>query len=40
MHGADTHKAIETVWRLESPRLIAALIRVVRASRLMARSGA
>ncbi|MEY2149382.1 RNA polymerase sigma factor [Rhodanobacter sp. 115] len=30
MHGADTHQAIETVWRLESPRLIAALIRVVR----------
>lgn len=30
MHGADTHKAIETVWRLESPRLIGALVRVVR----------
>jgi RNA polymerase sigma factor (sigma-70 family) len=30
MHAADTHQAIETVWRLESPRLIGALIRVVR----------
>jgi len=29
MHGADTRKAIETVWRLESPRLIGALVRVV-----------
>jgi RNA polymerase sigma factor (sigma-70 family) len=26
----DTHRAIETVWRLESPRLIAGLTRVVR----------
>lgn len=30
MHGTDTHKAIDTVWRLESPRLIGALVRVVR----------
>jgi RNA polymerase sigma factor (sigma-70 family) len=30
MSEAHAHRAIETVWRLESPRLIAALIRVVR----------
>ncbi|HEX2445184.1 MAG TPA: RNA polymerase sigma factor [Vicinamibacterales bacterium] len=26
----DTHRAIDAVWRIESPRLIAALVRVVR----------
>ena len=30
MSQADTHRAIEAVWRLEAPRLVAALIRVVR----------
>jgi len=30
MSQADTHRAIETVWRLEAPKLVAALIRVVR----------
>jgi RNA polymerase sigma factor (sigma-70 family) len=30
MSRADTHRAIETVWRLEAPKLVAALIRVVR----------
>jgi RNA polymerase sigma factor (sigma-70 family) len=28
--AADTHRAIETVWRIESPRLIASLARIVR----------
>jgi RNA polymerase sigma factor (sigma-70 family) len=28
--AADTHRAIETVWRIEAPKLIAALTRVVR----------
>src|SRR3954468_17875603 len=28
--GTDTHRAIDAVWRIESPRLIAALTRVVR----------
>ena len=27
--GSDTHKAIETVWRIESPKLIAGLTRIV-----------
>lgn len=27
--GSDTHRAIETVWRMESPKLIASLTRVV-----------
>jgi RNA polymerase sigma factor (sigma-70 family) len=27
---AETHRAIETVWRIESPRLIASLTRIVR----------
>jgi RNA polymerase sigma factor (sigma-70 family) len=30
MSRADTHRAIEAVWRLEAPKLVAALIRVVR----------
>ncbi len=30
MSAADAHRAIEAVWRIESPRLIAALTRVVR----------
>jgi RNA polymerase sigma-70 factor (ECF subfamily) len=30
MNPPDSHRAIENVWRIESPRLIAALIRVVR----------
>jgi RNA polymerase sigma factor (sigma-70 family) len=29
-HHADTHRAIEAVWRIESPRLIAGLTRLVR----------
>jgi RNA polymerase sigma-70 factor, ECF subfamily len=28
--AADTHRAIDAVWRIESPRLIAGLVRVVR----------
>jgi len=28
--AADTHRAIDAVWRIESPRLIAGLIRIVR----------
>ena len=27
--GSDTHRAIETVWRIESPKLIAGLTRIV-----------
>jgi predicted RNA polymerase sigma factor len=27
---SETHRAIEAVWRIESPRLIAGLTRVVR----------
>ena len=27
---SDTHRAIETVWRIESPRLIGGLVRIVR----------
>jgi len=27
---SDTHRAIETVWRLESPKVIATLTRIVR----------
>jgi RNA polymerase sigma factor (sigma-70 family) len=30
MTGADTHGAIDAVWRIESPRLIAGLTRIVR----------
>src|SRR5882672_12820945 len=30
MTAADTHRAIDAVWRIESPRLIAGLARVVR----------
>ena len=30
MTAADTHRAIDAVWRIESPRIIAALARIVR----------
>ncbi|HEY6931287.1 MAG TPA: RNA polymerase sigma factor [Thermoanaerobaculia bacterium] len=30
MQAADTHQAIDAVWRIESPRLIAGLARIVR----------
>jgi RNA polymerase sigma factor (sigma-70 family) len=30
MAGPDTHRAIDAVWRIESPRLIAGLTRIVR----------
>ena len=30
MTGADAHRAIDAVWRIESPRLIAGLTRIVR----------
>ena len=30
MAATDTHRAIEAVWRIESPRLIAGLVRLVR----------
>lgn len=30
MTAADTHSAIDAVWRIESPRLIAGLARIVR----------
>src|SRR5919106_227914 len=30
MTATDTHRAIDAVWRIESPRLIAGLARVVR----------
>src|SRR6266699_6983006 len=30
MTAADTHRAIDAVWRIESPRLIAGLARIVR----------
>src|ERR1700733_8866730 len=30
MPAADTHRAIDAVWRIESPRLIAGLARIVR----------
>src|SRR3954468_25105098 len=30
MTTADTHRAIDAVWRIESPRLIAGLARIVR----------
>lgn len=30
MTGSDTHRAIDAVWRIESPRLIAGLTRIVR----------
>ncbi|MCR6664039.1 MAG: RNA polymerase sigma factor [Luteimonas sp.] len=30
MHGQDAQRAVETVWRIESPRLIAGLVRLVR----------
>ena len=29
MLATDTHRAIDAVWRIESPRLIACLIRMV-----------
>src|SRR6202022_1312456 len=30
MAATDTHRAIEAIWRIESPRLIAGLARIVR----------
>src|SRR3982074_3805986 len=30
MTATDTHRAIDAVWRIESPRLIAGLMRIVR----------
>lgn len=30
MNASDTHRAIDAVWRIESPKLIAALARIVR----------
>ena len=30
MTASDTHRAIDAVWRIESPRLIAGLTRIVR----------
>src|SRR4030081_1673860 len=30
MTATDTHRAIDAVWRIESPRLIARLMRIVR----------
>ena len=30
MASADAHSAIDAVWRIESPKLIAALTRMVR----------
>src|SRR6202521_3839172 len=30
MTATDTHRAIDAVWRIESPRLIAGLARIVR----------
>ncbi|HEY0582057.1 MAG TPA: sigma factor, partial [Chloroflexota bacterium] len=30
MTASDTHRAIDAVWRIESPRLIASLTRIVR----------
>ena len=30
MTATDTHRAIDAVWRIESPRLIAGLTRLVR----------
>src|SRR2546423_11151048 len=30
MTAADTHRTIDAVWRIESPRLIAGLARIVR----------
>ena len=30
MTAADTHRVIDAVWRIESPRLIAGLTRIVR----------
>jgi RNA polymerase sigma factor (sigma-70 family) len=30
MSGSDAHRAIETVWRIEAPKLIAGLVRIVR----------
>ena len=30
MTAADTHRAIEAIWRIESPRLVAGLARMVR----------
>jgi len=28
--ATDTHRTIDAVWRIESPRLIAGLVRIVR----------
>ena len=30
MTAADTHRAIDAVWKIESPKLIAGLVRIVR----------
>jgi RNA polymerase sigma-70 factor (ECF subfamily) len=30
VQATDTHRAIDAVWRIESPRLIAGLMRIVR----------
>src|SRR5436190_13463894 len=30
MTAVDTHRTIDAVWRMESPRLIAGLVRIVR----------
>ena len=30
MTGSDIHRAVDAVWRIESPRLIAGLARIVR----------
>ena len=30
MTGSDTHRAIDAVWRIESPKVIAGLARIVR----------
>ena len=30
VRATDTHRAIDAVWRIESPRLIAGLTRIVR----------
>src|SRR4030095_15815168 len=30
MTASETHRAIEAVWRIESPRLIGGLVRIVR----------
>ena len=30
MHGRDVHRTIDTIWRIESPRLVGGLMRLVR----------